>query len=553
MKKTLLLFAIGLIFSFAQAQKHVEWLNDAIFYQIYPSSFQDSDENGIGDLKGIESRLDYIKSVGVNTIWLNPIFKSAFKDGGYDVIDYYLIDPRFGTNTQLLELAEEVHRKGMHIVLDLVAGHTSDQSPWFMQSMENDKNMQYSDYFIWPSFKPEKLSREDGSRFVESKAPRAKYYIKNFFDSQPALNFGYAQPNPDNPWEQSVDAPGPQAVRQELKNIITFWMNKGIDGFRVDMAFSLVKGDDQNRSATIALWKEMTAWYREKFPRGVLVAEWFDPKQSIEGGFDIDFIRPGELLYSAGRRQAAPTGIYFNKVGTGNPTSWLQIFKDQYAGIVNKGYISVPTGNHDLQRMATAERNSVAELNVIMTFMLTQAGIPFIYYGDEIGMKNIPGLPSVEGSMGRSSSRTPMQWDDNTNAGFSTASAVKLYIPLDPDPNRPTVAKQQSDPNSVLNYVRKLLKLRASSSALGNNGKWELLSDMNQPYPMVYIRTYGNEKYIIALNPSDKKVEAKISSMNANRVNYVFGTTEKCSYKSEKVGDTVKLPPVSAAIFKLEQ
>jgi len=553
MRKTLLLFALGLTFSFVQAQKHVEWLNDAVFYQIYPSSFQDSDENGIGDLKGIESRLDYIKSVGVNTIWLNPIFQSAFKDGGYDVIDYYLIDPRFGTNTQLVELAEDVHRKGMHIVLDLVAGHTSDQSPWFKQSMEADKNMEYSDYFIWPSFKPDNMPGADGSRFVKSNAPRANYYIKNFFDSQPALNYGYAHPNPDYKWEQSVDAPGPQAVRQELKNIITFWMDKGIDGFRVDMAFSLVKGDDQDKSATIALWKEMTAWYREKFPLGVLVAEWFDPKQSIEGGFDIDFIRPGELLYSAGRRQAAPAGIYFSKAGTGNPTSWLQIFKDQYAGVADKGYISVPTGNHDLQRMSTTERNSNAELNVIMTFMLTQAGIPFIYYGDEIGMKNLPGLPSIEGSMGRSSSRTPMQWDDGVNAGFSTAPADKLYLPLDPDPNRPTAAKQQSDPNSVLNFVRKLLKLRASSSALGNNGKWELLSDLNQPYPMVYMRTYGNEKYIVALNPSDKKVEAKILAMNANRVNYVFGTTEKCNYKSDKSGDTVKLPPVSAAIFKLEQ
>jgi len=139
------------------------------------------------------------------------------------------------------------------------------------------------------------------------------------------------------------------------------------------------------------------------------------------------------------------------------------------------------------------------------------------------------------------------------NAGFSTAPADKLYLPLDPDPNRPTVAKEQNDPNSELNYVRALLKLRASSSALGNNGKWELLSDVNQPYPMVYLRTYGNEKYIIALNPSDKKVEAKILAMNANRVNYVFGTTEKCSYKSDKSGDTVKIPPVSAAIFKLEQ
>lgn len=250
------------------AQKGPDWVKEAVLYQIYPSSFQDSDGNGIGDLKGIQARLDYVESLGVNTIWLNPIFKSAFKDGGYDVIDFYQVDPRFGTNTDLVWLAGEMHRRGMHIVLDRVAGHASNQSEWFKQSMQADTNLQYSDYYIWAAIKPAGMSEQDASRWVETNAPRAKYYIKNYYDVQPALNYGYAHPDPNHPWEQPVDARGPGAVRRKLQNIITFWLNKGVDGFRVDLASSLVK-NDPDKAATIALWKDLNGWFHQSFPQGV--------------------------------------------------------------------------------------------------------------------------------------------------------------------------------------------------------------------------------------------------------------------------------------------
>jgi maltose alpha-D-glucosyltransferase/alpha-amylase len=550
MKKILIVLAGLAICISLSAQKHPGWLKNAVFYQIYPSSFQDIDGNGTGDIKGIQSRLDYVKSIGVNAIWLNPVFRSAFKDGGYDVIDYYQIDPRFGTNTGLVELVKEVHKRGMHIVLDLVAGHSSDQCEWFRQSMEADANLHYSDYYIWAKDKPDDLSRQEASRWVEANAPRAKYYIKNFFDCQPALNYGYANPDPDRPWEQSVDAPGPQAVGRELQNIITFWMEKGVDGFRVDMAASLVK-NDSDKSATIALWKRLSAWFEEKFPEGVLIAEWFDPKQSIEGGFDIDFLVASGLFMSRGRGQQAPVKVYFNKAGEGSIADWYNNFTDQYESTLNRGYISVPTGNHDLPRIANSDRDDSQQLKVAMTFFLTLPGVPFIYYGDEIGMKYIPNSPDVEGSFMRSGSRTPMQWDDSKNAGFSSAPEEKLYIPEDPDPNRPTVAKEDKDPDSQLNYVRKLIALRASSDALDNNGGWELVSDINQPYPMVYMRLFGDEKYIIAINPSGKKVEAEIATLNSDHVSYILGTSEKCSYITGKKLDTVKLPSVSAAIFKV--
>jgi maltose alpha-D-glucosyltransferase/alpha-amylase len=551
MKRIILLLIILLTGISASAQKHPEWLKKAVFYQIYPSSFQDGDGNGIGDIKGVQSRLNYIQSIGVNTVWFNPVFKSAFQDGGYDVIDYYQVDPRFGTNTELVEFVNEVHKRGMHVVLDLVAGHSSDQSEWFKQSMEADNNQQFSDYYIWAPAKPEEGASPMGSRWVEANAPRAKYYLKNFYDCQPALNYGFANPNPNRPWEQSVNAPGPQAVRRELQNIITFWMEKGVDGFRVDMAASLIK-NDSDRSATIALWKYLTGWFDEKFPEGVLIAEWFNPKQSIEGGFDIDFFLSGNLFSFRGRGPQTPAKVYFDKAGVGDFASWYKNYIDQYENTVGKGYVSVPTGNHDNPRIANAARNDGPQLKVAMTFFLTLPGVPFIYYGDEIGLKFIPDLPSVEGSNLRSGERTPMQWDNTQNAGFSSAPKEKIYIPQDPDPNRPTVANQDKDPNSLLNFVRALIAFRATSEALGNDGEFKMVSDVSKPYPLIYMRVKGNEKYIIGLNPSDKMAEAEIVTLNSDRVKYAFGTNEKCSYKAGKNVDKIKLPAISAVIFKIE-
>ncbi|MFD2937536.1 alpha-amylase family glycosyl hydrolase [Spirosoma flavum] len=550
--RTLFCFLIGwLTTTLVAAQTHPNWIKQAVFYQIYPSSFQDSDGNGIGDLKGIQSRLDYIQSLGINTIWLNPIFKSAFQDGGYDVIDFYEVDPRFGSNTGLVDFVNQVHKRGMHVVLDLVAGHSSNQSEWFKQSMQADTNLRYSNYYIWAPHKPTDLTQQEASRWVEANAPRGKYYIKNFYDIQPALNFGYAKPNPNHPWEQPVDAPGPQAVRSELKNVITFWMEKGVDGFRVDLAASLIK-NDPDKKATIALWNELNAWFDEKFPNGLLIAEWFNPKQSIAAGFDIDFLKPGHLFSPFERGQKAPAKVYFDKAGEGAIINWYTDFRDQYESTLNKGYISLPTGNHDSPRIADSSRHDPDQLKVAMTFLLTLPGIPFVYYGDEIGMNYIPNSPDVEGSHARSGTRTPMQWDGSQNAGFSAASTNKIYIPQDPDPNRPTVAKQDKDSNSLLNYVRKLLALRASSPALGSEGEWALVSDVNKPYPIIYRRFNGADRYIILINPSGNPVKADVPTMKAKQARYVFGTSEKSNYTIGKGTDAVTVPAVSAAIYKLD-
>ena len=559
MKKAALILALAAIAAAAFAQKPSQpsWLREAVFYQIYPSSFQDSDGNGIGDIPGITSRLDYIKSLGVTAIWLNPVYVSGWTDGGYDIIDYYQVDPRFGTNSDMVELLRQAHARGIKVVMDLVAGHSSDQSEWFKQSSQAP-DMHYSDYYIWPEFVPE-TSPDPSllSKFVKTDAPRGPYYIKNFFDTQPALNFGFANPDPAHPWEQAVDAPGPMAMRRELKNIMQFWMDKGVDGFRVDMAASLVK-NDVDKSETIKLWKEdFTKWFDEEYPEGVLIAEWFNPAQSLEAGFDLDFFcHDGRYNYSTlffyGRRGPggqAPTMPYFDEAGKGGLQTWYDLYKYQYDAAQGKGYVCMPSGNHDFNRLCTEGRTSTAELKVAMTFFLTMPGVPFIYYGDEIGLKQNPDAPPTEGSGGRAGCRIPMLWDGSDNAGFSTAPIDKIYIPQDPDPDRMTVEKAEADPSSLLHYVRALLRLRTQVKALGADASWRLVSPVDQPYPMVYERKQGSERCYVVINPSGKTAQILLPPETATPT-LIGGSYKSCTYRHTRRGDAIVISPVSAAIYK---
>lgn len=564
--------ALAFLSANAQAPGQPSWLSDAVVYQIYPSSFQDSDGNGIGDLPGITSRLEYIKSVGITTIWMNPIFVSGWTDGGYDIIDFYKVDPRFGTNSDLVALVDKAHSLGMKVVLDLVAGHSSDKCEWFLQSMEGE-DLRYSDYYIWPSFKPEIKDTQNGPmdyaalmnsnnaivrKFVAIDAPRGPFFIKNFFDTQPALNFGFANPDPEHPWEQAVDAPGPMGMRRELKNIMRFWMDKGVDGFRVDMAASLVK-NDFDKSATIKLWNEdLAKWFKENYPENVLIAEWFNPSQSIRAGFNIDFFcHDGQYNYSSlffyrrGRdgRMSTP---YFDRNGAGELKTWYELYIYQYDAVRGKGYVSMPSGNHDFNRVSTEGRSTPEELKVAMTFFLTMPGVPFIFYGDEIGLKNQPGVPAVEGGGGRCSTRIPMLWDSSKNAGFSTAATENLYLPQDPDPKRVTVENSENDPNSLLNYIRTILELRKEYKALGADAGWKLVSSLDQPYPMVYERRNGSERCLVVLNPSAKQVSAEIPSYGCNP-ELIAGSYRKATYKKGKTTDKITISGISSAIYVISR
>jgi glycosidase len=491
------------------ARKLPGWLADAVIYQIYPQSFADSNGDGIGDLDGITERLDYLKWLGVNTVWLNPCFVSEFGDAGYDVADYLAIAPRYGSNADFERLVEAARSRGIRIMLDLVAGHTSHLHPWFKQSADDPSD----DRFIWSD-----AVHAPVRNWIPSPGRRPGYYLANFYTIQPALNYGYARLDPAEPWRQPVDAAGPQANRAALREIMAYWFDRGVSGFRVDMAYSLVK-DDPDRSATAALWGEMRAWIDREYPDRALLSEWGDPKTSVPAGIHVDFFLhfTGRALRSlwdnAQGSHSAQWGTdpcYFAPEGEGSMKEFLTAWREAENAINGSGYIALPTANHDFSRLACGTRTREMTAPAF-AFLLTWPTLPVVYFGDEIGMRYVPGVPDKEGSQlddqTRQGSRTPMQWDDTANAGFSAAPPEKLYLPIDPDEDRPTVAAQREDQESLLNQVRRLIALRAAHPALGSGGTVEVL---NTGYPFVYTRG-GN--HLIVTNPRRDPARFDISGL----------------------------------------
>jgi maltose alpha-D-glucosyltransferase/alpha-amylase len=518
------------------------WLNQAVFYQIYPQSFCDANGDGIGDIPGIIQKLDYLQWLGINAIWINPCFVSPFQDGGYDVADYYRIAPRYGTNRDLYKLCREAHRRQIKVCLDLVAGHTSINHPWFKASCRPLRN-KYSDRYIWTSSGTSKA--EVPLSLIRGTFERDGSYVANCFDFQPALNYGFARPAADQPWQQSVNAPGPIATRKELIKIMTYWLSHGVDGFRVDMAFSLVKLDPGHKE-TIKLWQDIGQKVHALYPDIVLIAEWGNPEESIAAGFDIDF------MLHFGLRGYTDLMLneksFFRRHSGGNIKNFIKLYLEQAAKAKGKGLISVPSANHDVKRPC-ADGRTTRDLKVIFTFLLTWPGVPFIYYGDEIGMRYIPGMPSKEGGYARTGSRTPMQWEEGPNAGFSTAGKDQLYLPLDPRKNRPTVKKQTTDPGSLLNHVRKLITLRRSSPALQAVGNIIPLPVENSNHHFAYIRQSGNERFLIVLNPSADPSLARINGIKPDNLASQICHGAKACVERDDI--QIKLDGVSYGIFRI--
>lgn len=529
------------------------WLEDAIFYEIYPQSFYDSNDDGIGDIPGIEQKLPYLQSLGVTAVWINPCFVSPFQDAGYDVSDYYQVAPRYGTNEDLQRLFDQARKRGIRILLDLVPGHTSIEHPWFKASARHKRN-EYSDFFIWT----EHAWQWDvpGYRLVSGFSERDGSYLTNFFYFQPALNYGFANPDPDQPWQQPVDAPGPMYVRRELKRIIQYWLEMGASGFRVDMAFSLVKGDPGNRQ-TIKLWQEIRSWLDDVYPEAVLLSEWGVPTRAIAAGFHMDFCLPfGTPGYTALLRKPYGPGAgsdaygfsFFDSRGSGNICEFLDNFMHHFQVIQSKGLMCFPTGNHDINPRLNKDR-SVADLELIYLFMLTMPVVPIIYYGDEIGMRTLEGLPSKEGGYNRTGSRTPMQWSDAPNAGFSTAPEGQLYLPVDNSPDRPVVSVQEKQRDSLLNRVRRLVALRKAHPALQAAASFEVIYAEPGSYPFVYLRSHGEERLLVAVNPSSRPVEVPLPLSQAASLETLFGI--QGGLRKESDHWIIRLPGVSGGVYKL--
>lgn len=537
--------------------KKPSWLSDAVFYQIFPASFADSNADGTGDIKGIMSKLDYLEWLGVNALWINPCYDSPFNDAGYDVRDYYKVAPRYGSNADMKRLFREAGSRGIKVCLDMVPGHTSIDHPWFIESCKAKRN-KYSDWYIWTDSMVSDTTPP--MKCIRGYAERDGNFAVNFHWSQPALNYGFAKREAGKSWQLPVDHTAARQVRREMIKIMRYWLDMGAAGFRVDMAFSLIKNDRGWREG-IRLWQSVFEEMNGNYPEAAFISEWSSPVESIKSGFNVDMLLPRKNGYYSrlfhyeserdryNARFFTPGDSYFDKKGKGDINGFLRPFMSEYKKVRSKGYIAIPSGNHDIFRLSIGR--SRRELKVIFAFLMTMPALPFMYYGDEIGMRQISGLPSKEGAYKRTGVRTPMQWNDGKNAGFSRASHGKLYLPVDNRKNRPTVESQRQRDGSLLNEVRKLIQLRKYMPVFNAGGKFEPVYAENGGYPFIYIRRKGRESALVCINPAGRKVTAAtgLKAVRSDGMKLLMGTKAKLS--DSRNGLVISQAPVSYSIYEI--
>ena len=514
-----------------------KWLNDTVFYEIYPQTFYDSNGDGIGDIQGIIEKLDYVKELGCNALWINPCFDSPFKDAGYDVRDYKKVAERYGTNEDLVRLFETAHSKGIRVLLDLVPGHTSEEHEWFLASGKANKN-EYSGRYIWTDSWFKGIG---GHPYIGGEAERDGTYMLNFFKCQPALNYGFKEKH--EPWQTEMHEPDAMATRQALKDIMRFWLDRGCDGFRVDMADSLVKDDDENKSGTCEVWREIRDMLDVEYPEAALVSEWSNPHQAINGaGFHMDFyLDHWHNGYNTLLRDYESNEVdnsYFKCDADGDINRFLDDYLPKYNATKDNGYISFMTCNHDTPRPRYTL--SGEELKIAYAFLFTLPGVPFLYYGDEIGLNYIPNLPSKEGGYTRTGSRTPMQWSDGVNAGFSAAASDKLYLPV--QGKELSVENSVRDKNSLYNTVKDILALRHREKNLKADAAFNVISH-GKDAAFVYQR--GD--IIMIVNPKNKPAALEKKAIDAIKNMKVIHTVGNGD--GYRAGDD-HVPPQTFLLFK---
>jgi glycosidase len=538
------------------------WVHDAVFYQIYPQTYYDTNGDGIGDLNGIIEKLDYIKSLGINALWLNPFFESPFLDAGYDISDYYKVDPRYGTNDDAKRLFEEAHKRGIKVIFDYVISYSSIEHPWFKESAKQEPN-KYSNWYIWTDntwVNPPDAYKDS---FIKGYSRRNGQFMRNFYWSQPALNFGFAKP--EEPWMLPTDHPDVLAMREELKNMLRFWMDMGADGFRSDMAGALVKnaniqGNDQFFNArdegTKQFWQEIRQLMDKEYPGSFMIAEWSGPKDALDKAFHADFFHwfwgYNDLTQKESWRILnghSEGHSFFDKLGKGNIQTFLDSYLEQYLATQDKGYITIPLGNHDNARINVDRTDK--ELEMIYAFGLTMPGVPFIFYGNEIGMRQLYDMPNVEGAYPpRSGNRTPMQWTTGKNLGFSTGEPESLYLPVDAASDAPNVEEQETNPNSLLNKTRKLIKLKQTEKALKAFAEFVPVYHAENTYPFIYARALDNDIILCVFNPADRAENASFTmNVKAKKIQLLAG--DHLTVKNKGNNYTVSTPPVSYAIYKI--
>ena len=516
------------------------WWHTAVIYQIYPRSFQDTNGDGVGDLIGIRRRLSYLVDLGIDAIWISPIFPSPMADFGYDISNYVDIDPLFGSLADFDRLLSEAHRYGLKIILDLVPNHTSDQHPWFIAS-RSSRSGPKRDWYIWrdPALgggEPNNWLSEFGGSAWEFCPSRGQYYYHAFLKQQPDLNWRNPQ------------------VREAIYDVMRFWLRRGVDGFRIDVLWHLIK-DNQFRDnppnpaftplrppheRLISLYTtdrpemaEVIAEMRrvaDEFADRLLIGEIYLPLERLVAYYGAD-LRGVHLPFNFSLL-AAPWRA--------DPVR--DLVQDYERALPSGGWPNWVLGNHDQPRIAG--RIGRAQARIAAMLLLTLRGTPTIYYGDEIGMtqvaipqervqdpfaKNVPGL-----GVGRDGSRTPMQWDGTRYGGFSD---LEPWLPLAPDSPEVNVAAQASDPTSMHNLYRRLIALRRAHTEL-----------LTEPYDQIRadgdVLAYKRGRLLIALNMGD---EPRVARLPDDGVNTVL-LSSHLDRKGEVLRGILKLRPNEGVI-----
>ncbi|HEY2884301.1 MAG TPA: alpha-amylase family glycosyl hydrolase [Rhizomicrobium sp.] len=482
------------------------WWQRGIIYQVYPRSFQDSNGDGVGDLQGIRRRLDYLTWLGIDAIWISPIYPSPMADFGYDVADYCAVAPIFGTLADFDALVADAHERGLKVILDFVPNHTSERHPWFVESrMSRDSPRR--DWYLWRDGKPNGappnnwVSQFGGPAWTYDQATR-QWYLHSFLREQPDLNWR-------NP-----------AVRAAMMDVMDFWLRRGVDGFRVDVIWLLIKDEKLRDNPRNPGWHPGQAeigrnlqvhnadqpgvhdvigemrTVLDRYPDRVLIGEIYLPLERLVAYYGQDL-------------SGAHLPFNFQLIQTAwNAPAIARLVEEYEKALPPGGWPNWVLGNHDQPRIAA--RVGAEQARVAAMLLLTLRGTPTLYYGDEIGLarvavaadavqdpweKNEPGL-----GLGRDPSRTPMQWDGSRNSGFSDAE--RLWLPLDAGFRTHNVAALQADSQSLLNLYRALIALRHRHSAL-SVGSFRLVASSEQT--LIYERAFASERIVIALNFSAER------------------------------------------------
>jgi alpha-glucosidase len=489
-------------------KKDFLWWRDGIIYQIYPRSFADSNNDGIGDLQGIISKLDYLQGLGIDAIWLSPIYPSPDVDYGYDVADYTDIDPKFGTMKDFKTLVKEAKKRDIHLILDLVLNHTSDQHPWFLESKKS-KDSPYHDWYLWHDPKPDGSPPNNwtavfGGSAWEYDPNLNQYYYHMFYKEQPDLNWR----NPD--------------VRKEMLDVFRFWLKKGVDGFRLDVFNAYFKAPQfKDNPPKLGI----RAFDRQKHINDVSQPDMFPLLKEIREILDKhkDAYVVGETFLADTTQTASYCGedklhAAFNFEFAENhwhPKRFLKSAQKWYAELEEGAWPNNFLSNHDMIRAASrycfGEDDRRAKVAAAM--LLTLKGTPFIYYGEEIGLRDIPirrkkdvkdpiGKTFWPFFKGRDGCRAPMQWQDEVNAGFSEAEP---WLPVNDNYPERNVDSQSKDPESLLNFIRRLIEIRKAEPAL-QQGDFKSLND-DPRHILAFERTWDRDRILVLLNFSSRDLD----------------------------------------------